>query len=286
MKNRLFYASTAVLVFVLTFFTFSNVSLTKPNDLIVLSKDNTIVLSGVIEGETASVVISEAKDLNKSTLFGKKKPIYLFVNTPGGSIQTGLEMIEALSGSSRTISTVSLFSASMGFQVVQNLGERLILKNGVLMSHRAKGEFSGEFGGQSPSQIDNRYKLWLTRIKELDEQTVSRTNGKQTLESYQKAYANELWLTGTQAVEQGYADRIVEVRCDSSLDGVTTHAVEFLGLHISYDTDNCPINTSPMNIRITSPDRDKISSNEKETVKAKFMEQYANKQKAIVPAYW
>jgi len=253
---------------------------------VVLSKSNLVVLSGEVEGELSGRVISEAKTLDRLRLTNGK-PIYIFMNTPGGSIQTGLEMIEALKGLNRPVSTITLFSASMGFQIVQNLGERLILKNGVLMSHRAAGGFEGYFGGQRPSQIDNRYNLWLSRLTELDQQVVDRTAGKQTLASYQKAYSDELWLTGAQSIEGGYADRIVTVKCDSSLDGVTTHSLEFFGLKISYDLDNCPINTSPMHIKVAAPEeKQPLTRDRVKEAEAKFLESYINKHRSIVPMYW
>ena len=118
------------------------------------------------------------------------------------------------------------------------------------MSHRAKGGFEGEFGGQSPSQIDSRYALWKSRLDELDQKTVDRTGGKQTLASYQKQYASEMWLTGTQSVAQGYADKVVTVKCDSSLSGTTSHSAQVFVFDVTYELDNCPINTSPMNVKV------------------------------------
>lgn len=221
---------------------------------IILTSDNLIVLNDEINGETVASVIAKAKSLDSGMLSGlglkKKDPIYLYLRTPGGDIQAGIEMIEALKGLDRPVHTITVFSASMGFQTVQQLGKRYILNNGALMSHRARGGFSGEFGGQKPSQIDSRKNFWEQRINEMDQTTVSRTKGKQTLESYQKAYVSELWLTGSQAVEQGYADSVVNVQCDSSLRGVTTHELNYLGLiNIQYDLDNCPLNSTPMNVR-------------------------------------
>jgi len=119
-----------------------------------------------------------------------------------------------------------------------------------MMSHQGTGEFSGQFGGYEPSQAYNRYRIWAQRLKEMDERTVSRSGGKQTLESYQKAYNHELWVTGPEAVSQGYADRVVKLRCDDSLAGSTTHELEFMGIPVAYDMDNCPINTSPRNVRV------------------------------------
>lgn len=223
---------------------------------VILTSDNTIILNDAIEGSSVAEVIKKANALDKSSnllgkITSKKDCIKVFLRTPGGEIQTGLEMIEALNGLNRCVDTVTMFAASMGFQTAQQLGKRYIIKNGVLMSHRATGGFEGEFGGQKPSQVESRKSFWEQRITEMDEKTVERTNGKQTLASYQASYVPELWLTGQQAVEQGYADEVVEVQCDSSLSGITTKSINFMGIiNIHYDLDNCPLNSTPMNIRI------------------------------------
>ncbi len=224
---------------------------------IVLTDKNVVTLGDVITPESTAAVLTEAKSLDESgNLLAKvgvpRKEMYLFLRTPGGDIQAGLELLEGLKGLKRPVSTITSFAASMGFQTAQNLGKRYILKSGVLMSHRARGGFEGEFGGQRPSQVDSRKSFWESRLDEMDQETVTRTNGKQTMESYQKAYASEMWVTGTQAVDQGYADEVVTITCDSSLKGVTTHKAEFMGMPLLYDIDKCPLNSAPMNIRIAN----------------------------------
>jgi len=232
---------------------------------IVLSASNTVVLNQIVDGESVGYVLDQAKALDKepSGMFPKvmkhvwrgprtgEGPIYLFLNTPGGSIQSGLELIEGLNNLRRPVHSITGFAASMGMQIAQSLkGDRLIVRHGVMMSHRGMGEFQGQFGGSEPSQSANRYRIWAQRLKEMDEQTVRRSKGKQTLESYQKAYNQELWVTGSEAVAQGYADKLVGVRCDESLAGADTHMLVFMGIPIYYDLDKCPINSSPRNIRI------------------------------------
>lgn len=257
-------------------------------EIIVLSSNNTIVLNSEVDGDSVAKVISDAKKLDNTfslkSAWSRKKPIYLFLNTPGGSIQAGLELIEAMNGLDHKVNTITLFAASMGFQIAQNLGDRLILKNGVLMSHHAAGEFEGSFGGVSPSQVDSRYQLWLDRVKELDEQTVKRTNGKQTYESYIKSYDHEMWLTGSKSIAGGYADRIVTVKCDSSLNGVTTHDASFMGIPIQYDLDNCPINTSPLNVRIAS-NAGQLNPEYANYVKENFLTQFSLRQKRPIRTY-
>lgn len=298
-------------------------------ETVILSKSNVIVLNSEVNGESVGAVISQAKALAAEQNSGfrsklglsKKCNLKLFMNTPGGNIQSGLELVEALNGIGCQVDTITLFSASMGFQIVQNLGNRLILKNGVLMSHRAKGAFDGEFGGQAPSQIESRYTLWKSRLDELDNQTVSRTKGKQTLASYQKQYSSEMWLTGQQSVDQGYADKVVKVKCDSTLSGTTSHEAQVFIFHVKYDLDNCPINTSPMNVQIgfatnkgktmnttdfvnaggefgpnclteSSSNKDKLCALDTSLnmekireLKTRFLDQFENKKSKIVPMY-
>lgn len=215
-----------------------------------LSKDNTAILMGEVDSASVSDVIQQVQKLDASLKSGY--PIYLFLYTPGGSIQDGLELIEFLRTVNRPVHTITSFAASMGFQIAQNLGNRYILSTGVLMSHKARGGFEGEFG-DGLSQIDSRYGLWMERIKEMDEQTVKRTNGKQSLKSYRSAYQNELWMTGAKSVAGGYADRIVQVSCDKNLNGERKSILNFMGLTINVYYSECPMNTSPLRVEVELP---------------------------------
>ena len=183
---------------------------------LTLSADNTLSLSNIVDSASVTELEQKATQMNANLKSGY--PIHLFMYTPGGSIQAGLELIEFLNGLNRPVDTVTLFAASMGFQIVQHMNTRYIMKYGVLMSHKARGAFSGEFGG-GISQLDSRYQLWLRRIELMDKKTVERTKGKQTMKSYTDAYTPELWLNGDEAVEKGYADEVVTVKCDMSLNG-------------------------------------------------------------------
>lgn len=249
------------------------------DNTIVLSSKNLLVLNSEVDGDSVGALINKAKELSDKSF--SKKPIYLFLNTPGGSVQSGLELIEALKGLGRPVHTITSFSASMGWQIAQALGDRDILQSGIMMSHRAAGEFSGSFGGTTPSQLDQRIRVNTQVMKEMDMQTVKRTNGKQTLESYQKAYANELWVTGQEAVAQGYADNIVTVRCDYTLSGFTSHSTTFMGVNIGYDLSNCPINGSPMNIRVGN--HEKYTDEYVEHVKKLFISNYSLKASQPLP---
>lgn len=215
---------------------------------VVLSKDNTIVLKDVVTGASVAKLISQARKLDAGLKSGY--PIVLVLDTPGGSIQAGMELMEVFKALNRPVHTLTIFAASMGFQIVQHADERNILSYGTLMSHKAYGGFEGEFGGDGLSQMDSRYGFWLRRLKEMDEQTVKRTNGKQTLKSYRAAYENELWITGNEAVSLGYADNVVSARCDASLNGQTVEKFFFFGIPITIKFSECPLNTYPEEIEV------------------------------------
>jgi hypothetical protein len=84
----------------------------------------------------------------------------------------------------------------------------------------------------------------------MDQQTVDRTNGKKTIEKYQSEYDNELWLNGSEAVTSGYADEVVEVKCDKGFTGTRDENIRYMGLNIKLSFDNCPIVTYPVDIQV------------------------------------
>lgn len=181
---------------------------------VILTKDNTLIMNDYYEAEVVANVVQKAKQLD-----GKLKssdPLFLVITSGGGSIDAGLEMIENLNNLNRTVHTISIFSASMAFQTVQGVhGKRLILSNGTLMSHKAKGMFAGEF----PGQLDSRYSYYLARVLRLDKIAAARTSGKHTLKSYESLIENEYWCDGRDCINQGFADYLVNASCDSSMNG-------------------------------------------------------------------
>lgn len=275
-----------VTIAVVALLTVSNADSKDSKDVIVLSESNTLVLNTEVDVESTARLIYKARQLDNAYIGINKgnKPIYLFLNTPGGDIQAGLDLIEALQGLNRKVKTVTYFAASMGFQIAQNLDERLILKSGTLMSHRARGGVQGEFGGVSPSQLESRLAYYMHMIAEMDAQTVRRTNGKQTMDSYTKSYVPELWVTGVQATAMGYADRIITVRCDSSLSGVEEKSANFMGFEIKFLVDKCPINTGVLDASVNVGKGVVLPTGwTTDKVREAFIEHWTNRHNHVVP---
>lgn len=213
---------------------------------VTLTKDNSVTLNKVVNSQSTTEVVQKVKELDSR--LKSKDPIFLVLDTPGGSISAGLEMIENLRNMNRPIHTITLNAFSMGFESVQGLGHRLVPRDGTLMAHKAWGVFYGEF----PGQIDSRYSWSLRRVQRLAQRTVARTKGKHDLKSFLALIENEYWCDGMDCINQGFADAIVRPMCDKSLAG--THMSVFdrwlqpsmfgmIVVEIKLKRSDCPLST-------------------------------------------
>ena len=128
----------------------------------------------------------------------------------------------------------------MGFHIVENADQRMILPNGVLMSHRAKGGVEGEWDGS----IDVRYKFIKNMLDRLNIIAASRMG--LSLQDYKDLIHDEYWTRGSDAVAQKAADTVVAARCDESLSGTEERTVATMFGSVSLIFAKCPLITAPL----------------------------------------
>ena len=219
---------------------FMSVSALAAPRVIELNDKNTVVMRVAFTDESVSKLVSDI--LARDAVLPAGEPIYLFMDTPGGSITAGMDLIQAIKGLGREVKTITSFAASMGFITVQNLGERIVLPYGVLMSHRA----SGGVQGQIPGEIDTRYVFWNLYIKQVMSDAATRLH--LTPEQYEARHYNEWWSKGEESVAEGVADNVANVKCNKSLAGTTKDTVNTMFGPVNVTWSKCPLIKAPLNV--------------------------------------
>lgn len=208
---------------------------------LILSERNTVAMRMAFTADSVSSVISQV--LKKDRVLDKGEPIYLVLDTPGGSVGAGLDLIEALTGLDREIRTITTFAASMGFITAQSLGKRYITETGVLMSHRARGGVQG----QIPGELNVRAAFWTNYLKETDKRVAKRL-GITANQLLAKHY-DEWWISGTESVALRAADEVIKVRCGQSLDGSYIQTVRTIFGNLKVEFSKCPLIKTPISVR-------------------------------------
>jgi ATP-dependent protease ClpP protease subunit len=209
---------------------------------IELNDTNTVVLNDYFDSISVTRVTERLKELDQDSTV-EDEPIFLVINSGGGSIFAGLELINFAKGLNREVHTISHFAASMAFETVQSLGDRLVFDYGVLMSHKARGVAYGEY----PGQLDNRLAMNKRIVDLMEKQAVRRTSGKLTIEKYRNLIENEYWCVDTDCKKTGFIDEVVSARCDESLAGThdltDTFFLQGAKVDVIYSYSNCPLQT-------------------------------------------
>ncbi|SDS55087.1 ATP-dependent Clp protease proteolytic subunit [Agrococcus carbonis] len=166
----------------------------------------------------AKILLLAAEDPNKD--------IYLYINSPGGSITAGMAIYDTMQFVPNDIVTVGIgMAASMGQLLLTSgtAGKRYITPNARVLLHQPHGGFGG-----TSSDIQTQAQLILDMKKRLAEITASRT-GK-TVEQINADGDRDRWFTAQQALEYGFVDHVRESATDvaggggTDHDGVTTSA--------------------------------------------------------------
>lgn len=207
---------------------------------ILLTSSNAVTLVGPVNGDSVSGVMQKLQELDK--LGEDSEPIYLVLNTPGGSIMDGMDLIAYMNSLRRPVYAVANFAASMGFHILQHSKKRYVTEFGTIMSHQA----SGGFRGNIPGQVFSRYHHILQLISLMDDVVVNKSNGKFTKETYTELIRDEYWSVGKNTVNEGFADAIATLKCDSSLNGWSSKTMRIFIFSIKVKFSDCPLITNPV----------------------------------------
>jgi ATP-dependent Clp protease protease subunit len=134
------------------------------------------------------------------------KPIYLYINSPGGSVTAGLAIFDTMQYVKSDVVTICVgLAASMGAFLLAagTKGKRLALPHSRIMIHQPLGGTSQRQA--SDIEIEAREIL---RIKDMLNQSLADMTG-QTLEKITKDTDRDYFLSAAEAVDYGLIDRVI-----------------------------------------------------------------------------
>lgn len=170
-----------------------------------LLNDRIVFLGDEVNDATASLVVAqllylEAKD--------PEKDISLYINSPGGSVTSGMAIYDTMNFIKCDVSTICVgMAASMGAFLLSSgaKGKRLALPNSEIMIHQPLGGMQGQ-ATDIKIHADRLIKIRETLNKILSEQT-----GK-PYEVIERDTERDNFMSAKEAMEYGLVDRVIDKR--------------------------------------------------------------------------
>ncbi|WP_309545399.1 ATP-dependent Clp endopeptidase proteolytic subunit ClpP [Thalassotalea euphylliae] len=172
-----------------------------------LLKERVIFLCGQVEDHMANLIVAQMLFLESES---PEKDIFLYINSPGGSVTAGLAIYDTMQFIKPNVSTVCIGqAASMGAFLLSGgeKGKRYCLPNSRVMIHQPLGGFQGQ---ASDFEIHAKEILY---IKEKLNRLMADHTGK-PLEQVAQDTDRDNFLSAQDAVEYGLVDAILEQRAD------------------------------------------------------------------------
>jgi ATP-dependent Clp protease protease subunit len=174
-----------------------------------LLKERVIFLVGPVNDVTANLVVAQMLFLESEN---PDKDIYLYINSPGGSVTSGLAIYDTMQFIKPDVSTLCVGqAASMGAFLLAagTHGKRYCLPNSRVMIHQPMGGFQGQ-----ASDIEIHAKEILFIKQRLNEMLAKHTG--QPLERIERDTDRDNFLSAEAAVEYGLVDKMLTSRADAA----------------------------------------------------------------------
>ncbi|NCO23567.1 MAG: ATP-dependent Clp endopeptidase, proteolytic subunit ClpP [Candidatus Infernicultor aquiphilus] len=170
-----------------------------------LLKDRIIFLGTEIDDATANTIIAQLLFLEASD---PDKDIYIYINSPGGSVSSTIAIYDTIQYIKSAVSTICVGLAASGAALILasgTKGKRFALTNSRIMLHQPLG---GAQGQVTDIEIQTRE---LKRIKDTINQILTYHTG-QPLEKVEKDTDRDFYLTAQESKEYGLIDEVIKVR--------------------------------------------------------------------------
>ena len=167
-----------------------------------LLNDRIIFLADEVNDTTASLVVAQLLYLEAQD---PDKDIYLYINSPGGSITAGMAIYDTMNYIKCDVSTICIgMAASMGAFLLSSgaKGKRFALPNAEVMIHQPLGGMQGQ-ATDIKIHADRIIRIREKLNKLLSEQTA------QTLETIERDTERDNFMTADEACAYGLIDKVI-----------------------------------------------------------------------------
>jgi ATP-dependent Clp protease, protease subunit len=169
-----------------------------------------IFLVGPIHDSMANLIVAQLLFLESEN---PDKDIHLYINSPGGSVSSGMAIYDTMQFIKSNVSTLCTgLAASMGAFLLAagTKGKRFCLPNSRVMIHQPSGGFSGQ-----ASDIEIQAKEVLYLKKKLNEMMAEHTG--QSIEVIERDTDRDNFMSAEEAVTYGLIDKVLRNRAESTL---------------------------------------------------------------------
>lgn len=168
-----------------------------------LLKDRIIFLGDGVNEHTANLIVAQLLFLDNQD---SKKDIYLYINSPGGSVYDALAIYDTMNFVKADVQTVGIgVQASAAAFLLSSgaKGKRFILPNSTVMIHQPS---SGTRGKVTDQEIDLKESL---RVKHLLEEIMVKNTGQKKAQIHEDM-ERDRWMTADEAKKYGIVDDIIK----------------------------------------------------------------------------
>ncbi|MBU3097771.1 MULTISPECIES: ATP-dependent Clp endopeptidase proteolytic subunit ClpP [Clostridium] len=167
-----------------------------------LLKDRIIFLGEEVNDVTASLIVAQLLFLESED---PDKDIYLYINSPGGSITSGMAIYDTMQYIKPQVSTICIgMAASMGSFLLNagEKGKRFALPNSEILIHQPLGGFQGQ-----ATDIDIHAKR-IMKTKDTLNRIYSERTG-QPIEKIQHDVERDYFMSAQEAMDYGLIDEVI-----------------------------------------------------------------------------
>ena len=170
-----------------------------------LLRDRIVIMGGVINDDVSNLIVAQLLFLESED---PEKDIYIYINSPGGSVTAGLAIYDTMQYIKNDVSTLCIGqAASMAAWLLASgaKGKRYALPHARIMIHQPLGGVQGQ-----AADIDIQAREILRLREQMNNILVKHTG--QSLKKIEKDTDRDLFMTGKQAVEYGLIDEVLASR--------------------------------------------------------------------------